>query len=41
MKRWRLWVDLLVVWLYYAIIQAAIALVKLIRRGSQDGEGTP
>jgi hypothetical protein len=41
MKRWRLWVDLLVVWLFYAMIQTAITAVKFIRRGSRDGEGTP
>lgn len=41
MKRWRLSVDLLVVWLFYGIIQAAITAVKFIRRGPPDGEGTP
>ncbi|MCS7041725.1 MAG: hypothetical protein NZR01_02935 [Bryobacteraceae bacterium] len=41
MKRWSLWKDRAIVWLYAALIEAAIALIRLIRRReSRGGEGT-
>lgn len=41
MKRWRLVADRLTVWAFYVLIQAAVTMIRLIRRRRRDGEGTP
>lgn len=41
MRRWRLWADRLIVWVFYGLIRAAVALIRLIRGRSRDREGTP
>lgn len=37
MTRWRRWTDLAIVWFYAALIDAAIALIRLIRRREHPG----
>ncbi|GIU73530.1 MAG: hypothetical protein KatS3mg004_0617 [Bryobacteraceae bacterium] len=41
MTRWRLWKDKATVWLFATLIQAAIAVIRFIRRReSPDGGET-
>ncbi len=37
MKRWRRWKDGAIVWFYAVLIDAAIALIRLIRRREHPG----
>ncbi len=40
MTRWRLWKDWAVVWFFSLLIEAAVTVLRLIRRRNRDGEGT-
>ncbi len=40
MTVWRRWKDLAVVWFFSLLIEAAVTVLRLIRRRNRDGEGT-
>lgn len=39
MTRWRLWKDQAIVWFFALLIDAAIALIRIIRRRKSPGAG--